>query len=410
MTTKAVRQYLARHAEPEAGEVSWCGPAVEHVVCIPACREDQSLLQTLRALSRVTDAERALALVVVNGGVSAGPEVHQSNERCWEEIRRAAGLGSGEAAWGSLNGLRVLAIDRYSPGRRLPEKQGVGLARKIAGDLALRFSDSGQIRSDWILCTDAAVELPEDYLQRSASIAPSSSAVLFPFMHVPEGDALQAQAIALYEEFLNYYVEGLRFAGSPYAFHTIGSLIGIRATAYAAVRGFPKREAGEDFYLLNKLAKVGEVTQLSGQPVRIRGRVSSRVPFGTGAAVLKIRDRLLRGQAYTVMAPEVFEGLRSWLAALRTFSVAGDVVSLRDALARADGDLLQVVEDLGGVRAAEAAASQVSGVQLARRLTEWNDAFRTLKLLHALRDQGAGELPLDDAASVLADMKHRARP
>ena len=48
----------------------------------------------------------------------------------------------------------------------------------------------------------------------------------------------------------------MKYARSPYAFHTIGSTMAVSANHYAKVRGFPKREAGEDFYLLNKLAKV----------------------------------------------------------------------------------------------------------------------------------------------------------
>ena len=66
----------------------------------------------------------------------------------------------------------------------------------------------------------------------------------------------------LYEYSLRYYVAGLTYAQSPYAFHTIGSTMAVNAEHYASVRGFPRREAGEDFYLLNKLAKVGSVHTL----------------------------------------------------------------------------------------------------------------------------------------------------
>ena len=36
-----------------------------------------------------------------------------------------------------------------------------------------------------------------------------------------------------------------------------------------------------------------------------------------------------------------------------------------------------------------------AGAHLHRRLMEWTDAFRTLKLIHALRDQGLHSVPLD---------------
>jgi hypothetical protein len=47
----------------------------------------------------------------------------------------------------------LLVIDRASPGHELPPRQGVGLARKIAADLALALLAGGSIESPWIHCT-----------------------------------------------------------------------------------------------------------------------------------------------------------------------------------------------------------------------------------------------------------------
>ena len=53
---------------------------------------------------------------------------------------------------------------------------------------------------------------------------------------------------------------GWVFAGSPYAFHTIGSTHGRKRGLIMPGSGaFPAARPGEDFYLLNKLAKVGSV-------------------------------------------------------------------------------------------------------------------------------------------------------
>ena len=56
---------------------------------------------------------------------------------------------------------------------------------------------------------------------------------------------------------------------------------------------------------------------------------------------------------------------------------------------------------MGAKQAVCLAADQVRGAQLARRLSEWNDAFRTLKLVHGLRDRGLGVLPLSEAEEAL---------
>ena len=53
---------------------------------------------------------------------------------------------------------------------------------------------------------------------------------------------------------------------------------------------------------------------------------------------------------------------------------------------------------MGAIEAAiKASENSKPGRNLARRLLEWNDAFRTLKLVHALRAGGLRSMPLDQA-------------
>ena len=52
--------------------------------------------------------------------------------------------------------------------------------------------------------------------------------------------------------------------------------------AAIGARSWRKRNAGEDFYLLEKLSKVAPLRKLSGAPILLRSRESFRVPFGTG--------------------------------------------------------------------------------------------------------------------------------
>ena len=48
-----------------------------------------------------------------------------------------------------------------------------------------------------------------------------------------------------------------------------------------------RRQAGEDFYFLQKLTKLGTITEINDAFVYPSARVSDRVPFGTGAAITK---------------------------------------------------------------------------------------------------------------------------
>src|SRR5690606_12885119 len=158
-----------------------------------------------------------------------------------------------------------------------------GLARKIGLDHGARLCPDGVLIS---LDGDTAVE--ETYL---ASIAahfrehPASRAAVVEYSHSLEGSTGFNEAMARYEIFMRYHVIGLSLAGSAYAFHTIGSAMACRSEAYAAVGGMARKQAGEDFYFLQALAKLGPMGYIGDTVVRPSARCSWRVPFGTGRAL-----------------------------------------------------------------------------------------------------------------------------
>jgi hypothetical protein len=270
----------------------------------------------------------------------------------------------------------------------------VGLARKIGCDIALQLHAQGNLRSPWIHTTDADVELPTAYFERVpvAVNGEIPAALLYPFWHQCESPPDLADAMHRYEVFLRYYVLGLADAGSPYAFHTLGSTLAVHSLAYAKVRGFPRRDAGEDFYLLNKLAKVGPILKLDGAPLMIRGRSSHRVPFGTGASLKQIVGAS-QGERYRIYAPEVFRQLKVCLAALELLSSdrgrEDPIHYLKTASRIHPGVDAQQLHDemaelgyLSAVRHAEKVSRD--SLTMSRHLHTWFDAFRTLKLIHRL--------------------------
>jgi len=80
-------------------------------------------------------------------------------------------------------------------------------------------------------------------------------------------------------------VEALKQTGFPYAFHTIGSCMVFRALKYVQAGGMPKKQAGEDFYFLQKLIPLGGFGNLTKTLVAPSPRASDRVIFGTGASI-----------------------------------------------------------------------------------------------------------------------------
>ena len=367
-------------------------------------------------------------ILVVNEADTAPHHVSVANQEFAAELharfkrRRPSAAASGLTLYHDPASSRdVLLVDRFSDGRKFPAKGGVGQARKIGADLAAYLIHRRRVRSPWIHCTDADVRLPHRYFTCSTALsdttAQDTAALVYPFRHSiaadQTGDEISnihrhkiIQVTELYEYSLRYYVAGLSFARSPYAFHTIGSTIAVNAAHYAKVRGFPRRQAGEDFYLLNKLAKVGSVMQLRSEtdcePIDIAARLSDRVPFGTGAAVGKIMELKDPGREFLFYHPTVFYLLRSWLGSLSTFwqsrsSDIGAILSQRPVTDQPGSfsnhppmDLQALIGGLEESRATEAlqhACRQSSDAnQFKRQMHTWFDAFRTLKLIHHLRD------------------------
>ncbi len=291
----------------------------------------------------------------------------------------------------------LLLVDRFSAGRQLPEGGGVGLARKIGADLATGLIYRQRIRSGWIHCSDGDVHLPDSYFRCSNTErfpASTYAALVYPYCHIGPGDSDESvevmKATWLYELSLRYYVAGLRFAGSLYAFNTIGSTMAVSAECYAKVRGFPKRKAGEDFYLLNKLAKVGRVRELTAgtdcEPLRIEARRSDRVPFGTGAAVNRITGLADPVRDFLFYDSEVFQLLRHWLQSWPVIYQSGSEEGLAKAVSDQAG-LLECLQGIGAEKALTHAFRQSSDLdQFTRQMHTWFDAFRTLKLIHILRE------------------------
>jgi hypothetical protein len=393
----SVEQYLARYAEPEAALADRVEGARELAIVLPVLGETELSLDGVRDAVRELP-QRALLIVVVNASVGAPAELRDLNRAFLQSFvaRRPLMLDSG--AWLIEDpDFDLLLLDRSSPGRELPPRMGVGLARKIGCDLALALVARGRLASPWIFWADADAALPREHFAQSfrALAEPAFqgvSALCFPFHHVAAGDAEIARATLVHEICLRYHVLGLAVAGSPYAHHSLGSALSVEASAYAGVRGVPKRRAGEDFYLLDKLAKAGPIGRPRGEAIAIQARLSPRVPFGTGPRV----ERILKEGDALVACPAAFRSLGALLAGLDRVAFERDAAAFEQPLAELSpaerAAARQAFEALGmreGIRIALA----TSGSDLRRRLHTWFDALRTLQALHRLRDAGLSDVP-----------------
>ena len=359
MTSRqAIERYLDRYGEPEAQRMPPLAARYEHVLTVPCYDEPPECVGDL--LGRL-DAS-ALVILVINAPSDADTEARHRTEASWRALDGVDDEPFHFSRWRQQ--LDLLAVNRAAPDRLIPRRQGVGLARKIAADMACALIAAERITSPWIHMTDADAELPADYF---AHMPARPGCALHPYRH--EAPPELADAMRLYELHLRYYVNRLRWAGSPYAFHTIGSTVSIHADTYVKVRGMPKRNAGEDFHLLNKAAKVAPIHRLSHPEICLKARLSTRVPFGTGPAL----RRMTGDDRPPSYAPESFNRL-------------AEVIAHIDRAAPLSNESAALLEELGYPRFRTQAQRQHRRPETLRKAThEWFDGLRTLRFIHLAR-------------------------
>ncbi len=390
MVKDAIADYLSTYAEPNLEPIP--NGTFDEVVVLPCHGEDTLVDGTLESLHKAASkqSKHALVIVVINDGPKSSAIHSRTNQQL---LRR---LPTVTAPWPALT---ILIVDRT-----LKHETGVGGARKIGSDLALALYATKRLRSDLIHTTDADARVAPDFFDcRPTTSQPRGlgplpiGAIIHPFVH-EENESL-GEAIGLYDQFLRYYCMGLAWAGSPYAFPTIGSTVSFSPLAYAQVRGFPAREAAEDFYFLQKIAKVAFVWPGGGQ-VLLAPRRSDRVPFGTGQSVMKIEQLLAEGGAYQVYDPRVFVELKEWLRAVEAMADGADWLHATDTLSK---PALQALASQGAIEASDRiAATRTSRSDKLRHWHTWFDGFKTRKFVHCLRDSAYPNVDLAEALAPLA--------
>jgi len=369
------------------------GRAFHTAVVIPALTEHDNLPATLETLSANPAGllEQTLILVVVNQRSDADDAEKDDNLATLAEL----------PGWKQRFGLESLHwVDAASPGRELPPKQGVGLARKIGLDLALPHLDHRE-GDPPLICLDADTLVQPDYLAAIAthfSISNAGGAAI-PYRHRPAADPAGQAAIDRYELFLRVYVLGLELAGSPYAFHTVGSAMACTSSAYCAAGGMNRRLAGEDFYFLQQVHKTSGVASLTGTIVHPSPRSSRRVPFGTGRAV---GDQLADGEGRLLFyQPVLFDILGEWLKCVTEYGAADGSMLLRRA-GDISGQLREYLEQAGFRQAWDnLLRNNRDEKRLMASFHSWFDAFRTMRLMHHMTDNGHPRISPEQAVPPL---------
>jgi len=409
LPSKAVNKYLNAYAEAEASD-AYLGqfPSVlyENSLVLPCYMESVDSIRRVTSKLHQGASSKTLVVLVSNHPANLVDETlslaTQHHDKIVSELpsplwrNRHLSLHTND-----VSNIDYLLIDCTGE-RGLSADEGVGTARKKGMDVSLALWRAGHIRSDWLHTTDADSMLPDNYFQANSETAVG---MVFPFKHV-KGETSEEiwQATSFYEKKLQHYVDGLAYAQSPYAFHTLGSCIAVRTERYAQVRGFPQRAGAEDFYLLNKLRKLGPIQQAATAPIEILSRQSGRVPFGTGPALNKL---LTESDLHSIPAfyhPGIFHQLGLLLSIVEQTKPRGFEQLRIDCNDRAAKPALNAAETIGFARWFQHVESQnVANHQYVQQFHLWFDGWRTLKFVHHLRDHGFANQTLPEIQSGQRD-------
>ncbi len=359
-------------------------PAFRRLVVIPVMDELRELPGTLNSLDaalRRRASSGSGVVLVINHAPDAPEETKAADLTLLKRLRMSdpATLG------GLVPGETLFWADAASPGNEI--LGGVGEARRIGLDVALTLMESAASEDSFLFSLDADSPVAPEYLRRVEECFranPSAGAVSVAFRHRPGKTADEERAVRAYERYMDGYVARLKAAGSPYAFHAVGSAFAVRAPVYVAAGGMRVRRAAEDFYFLQAVRKISEVAECPEPLVFPSARTSGRVPFGTGPAI----RRQLEGSPLPEYADAGF-------AELKTLMETADDGSLRDP-DRFESMLTEPARRFlrrrGFFSAWPSVVRNVSGRRGAAReaFDRWFDGLKTLQFLKTFTDAPAG--------------------
>lgn len=353
------------------------------VVVIPAFNEELEI--TLKSLANCYLQEpNLLELILVINQAEAEKtltEKHKAQVEKWHNSLLE-------------NKLRVYCISALALGKK---QAGVGLARKIGMDVALsRFAQIDH--NGLIVCLDADCGVSKNYfeellkLEKKEGVNGASLYYEHDFRLLNEPEKTR---IIAYEIWLRYYHTALKWANYKHHFHTVGSSMLCRASAYAKIGGMNRRKAGEDFYFLHKLMPQGEYLSISNVCVYPSARVSTRVPFGTGRAMLEQKQETKDfEQLYN---PKIFIHLKEFHSNLEQLHNGTFVNAFWYAF------LQEFPKFKNGFN--ELVSRSKSSGRFLKNFWFWWDGFKVLKYVHFLESNYYPAVEADLALNNLFEIK-----
>ncbi len=335
-------------------------------VLIPAHNEPD-ILNTIKSIEACSKPSFPFEVIILfNDKTSSTEAIKQQNQNSHQQV----------IDWCKKENLphyHSLYLDN------LPQKHaGAGLARKIAMDEAIRRFAAIKNPNGILVSLDADCTVSSNYLTSIAKAYQNpkkTNCTVHNFEHPLQQNT---KAISSYELHLRYYRLALNYTGFPYAFHTIGSCFSVQAETYCKQGGMNKKQAGEDFYFLNKIFPLGKTTILNNLCVFPSARLSDRVPFGTGPTLKKITEE----KHYKSYSPEAFKDLGTFFK-LCTSLFGADNKSISDnhkELPQSMQTYLSHDTFLSAIQ--ELNSNSANPLSFRKRFFNWFNGFQVVKFLN----------------------------
>ncbi len=384
---------------------AWPGPLIkndpdrelEMVVVVPAFNEPD-VIRSLQALKNCSYPGVGVeVLAVINHPEGSPAEVLRRSRETFERIKNWSERS--KSAW-----MRFFPV---WAGELKKKFAGPGLARKIGMDEAARRLKRAGHSNGLIVSYDADCTCEGNYLSELYGLYRAKGdfrGCAVYYEHVPEPDEKELSLnIVNYELHLRYYSGALAYAGYPFPFHTIGSTMTVSARAYTGAGGMNRRKAGEDFFFLQKIFPDGGFYNLNRTVVYPSSRKSDRVPFGTGATMLKLGKRQLI--SYLTYNMKSFYALRDFLLLADRWYGMNDpeVQKTLERLPSAMSTWLKKNDFAGQIRRIR--DNSATPQTFRKSFFRWFSRFQVLKYVHFARDHFYPDVDVSAATDEL--MKRR---
>ena len=367
------------------------------IVVVPAYNEP-GICKLLDSLALCSEPEcNAEVIIVVNAPFDAVEESIENNKTTIKNIE----------SWKKENSNCFFRLFTFFADNKEISDWGVGLARKTGMDEAVRRFNCQDNPDGIILSLDADCQVEKNYFVSVCDELlkkKGRTACSIYFEHPLTGNDFPESIynyITLYELHLRYYFQGLAYSGFPYVFHTVGSAIAVKALQYVKAEGMNRRQAGEDFYFIQKLVPAGGYFNLNSTTVYPSPRASSRVPFGTGASIGKLSGensptlltynmqafkelRYFFGMTekiYHLTSEELPECYKSFPAGLKYFIDEKEWI----------GKMMEIKNNTSGL------------ASFRKRFFGWFNMFRIVKYLNLVHKEIFEKKPVDISASELLE-------